>query len=389
MGGTALAGQLVASQPDRLESAVRFELASSRHDAALRRLLRENPMPGRISLSLEREPDYFAASAIEGQESRTIVAIDGDRVICAGSISARLRFINGSPMRIGYLGGLRMDASCRGHGSVIRRGFDYFRQLHEQGGPPIYLTSIIADNLRARRLLENGLKGMPAYRFLTEFVTLVIRRRPPGETRKRLRSLGTMVMQGGQRLICDTQPTEAVLDLLNRDYRQYQFAPFWTAQESRLQEFRSVCSQDGTPVACAAIWDQRAIKQTVVRGYANSTRWIRPLINLGSLLLSRPSLPRVGEPVSHAFVSHLAVDVLQPQLAELLFLLLQGPAHRRGIDYLTIGFDARDPRLGHFRRVFRPREYVSRLYAVHWDDDGAKLARALDDRTLAPEVALL
>ena len=389
MGWTALASQLTEPEPARLEGAVHFEVASARHDAALRRLLRENPMPGQISLSLEREPDYFAAAAIEGSESKTIVALEGDRVICAGSISARLRFINGAPMRIGYLGGLRVAACCSGQGSIIRRGFDYFRRLHDQGGPPIYLTSIIADNLRARRLLESGLKGMPTYRFLTEFVTLVIRLRPAGETRKRLRSLSSMVLQNGRRIVCDTRPTEAVLDLLNRDYRQYQFAPAWSAHEPRLQEFRSVCSQDGTPVACAAIWDQRAIKQTVVRGYANGLRWIRPLINLGAPILGRPSLPRVGEPVSHAFVSHMAVDMLQPHLAELLFLFLQGPAHRRGIDYLMIGFDARDPRLRHFRKVFRPREYVSRLYAVHWDDDGAKLAQGLDDRALAPEVALL
>jgi hypothetical protein len=69
--------------------------------------------------------------------------------------------------------------------------------------------------------------------------------------------------------------------------------------------------------------------------------------------------------------------------------LLHGPAHTRGIDYLTLGFDARDGRLAHLRTVFRPREYRSRLYAVHWDDEGAALARGLDGRLLAPEVALL
>jgi hypothetical protein len=41
------------------------------------------------------------------------------------------------------------------------------------------------------------------------------------------------------------------------------------------------------------------------------------------------------------------------------------------------------------RKVFRPREYVSRLYAVHWDDNGAEVAQHLDNRLLAPEVALL
>jgi hypothetical protein len=40
------------------------------------------------------------------------------------------------------------------------------------------------------------------------------------------------------------------------------------------------------------------------------------------------------------------------------------------------------------RRVLRPREYISRIYVVHWED-GVALAQSLDDRLLAPEVASL
>jgi hypothetical protein len=389
MDGTAVASQLIALGQTPDSNAVRFEVASTGHDAALRHLLRENPMPGQISLSLEREPSYFSAAAIEGPEHQTIIATEGNRVLCAGSISSRLRFINGAPLRVGYLGGLRMDASCRGRTSVIRRGYELFRQLHEKDGPPIYLTSIIADNLAARRLLERGLKGMPTYRFLGEFVTLVIRRRhrgdfykPTGLVRRRLREKGLRLVYGSD------QQTVDIVDLLNRDHQQYQFGPVWSANELQPQEFRIAYSQEGMPVACAAIWDQRAIKQTVVRGYSNRMRWTRPLINLGAALLGRPRLPRVGQAIQHAFVSQLAVSAAQPKIAEWLILLLHGLAHTRKIDYLTIGFDARDPRLAHLRKVFRPREYISRLYTVFWDD-GAELARGLDDRLLAPEVGLL
>jgi hypothetical protein len=146
-------------------------------------------------------------------------------------------------------------------------------------------------------------------------------------------------------------------------------------------------SRSRSPVA-AALWDQRAFKQMVVRGYAPRLGVLRPLINTASMLLGHPRLPAVGSAISHAFVSHVATDPDQPQAMEMLIQLLQRSASSRGIDYLTLGFDARDPRLAHFRRAFRAREYVSRLYAVHWDD-GADLARALDDRLIAPEVALL
>src|SRR6516225_2242577 len=38
---------------------VKFEVATPVDDFEIRRLLRESPMPGNVSISLEREPDYF------------------------------------------------------------------------------------------------------------------------------------------------------------------------------------------------------------------------------------------------------------------------------------------------------------------------------------------
>src|SRR5256885_12456226 len=98
---------------DRREGGVRYEIATPTDDAAIRALLRHTPMPGRISFSMEREPSHFAAGAIEGNDHRTIITIDGDRVIAMGSVSSRLRYINGQSMRIGYLSGLRVDEFYR------------------------------------------------------------------------------------------------------------------------------------------------------------------------------------------------------------------------------------------------------------------------------------
>ena len=429
-----------------------FRLATGDDDAALRRLLRENPMGGDVRLSLEREPSYFAAAAIEGPAHRTIVAVEGGRVVCAGSVSARLRYVNGRPTWVGYLGGLRLDAGCRNRMSIVRGGYAVFRRLHEDGAfvgpavpaaatagagvsggssptagtagatnapsaatnafaaadtsalrghtsPNLYFTSIAADNLPARRLLERGLPGMPTYRFVGEMVTLVIRRRqngdfykPTAKVRGRLGKAGLSLQYGNDPLVAD------LVELLNENGAGYQFSPVWTAEDLATpgrcpglapDDFRLVRSADGTAVACAAFWDQRESKQTVVRGYAPRLGRLRLFLNVGLAIAGRPTLPRVGRPISHAYVSHLASGASRPDVVEQLIWLLHGPADTRGVDYLTLGLDARDPQLPHLRRVYRPREYRSRLYAVHWDDAGADLARGLDGRLLAPEVALL
>jgi hypothetical protein len=388
-----LAVSAASGTPTSSSSTVQFRLATPADDVTLRRLLRDNPLAGQISLSLEREPSYFAAAALEGADHRTIIAVEEGRVICGGSVSTRDRYVNGRPTRVGYLGGLRLDVAARGRASVLRRGYEFFRQLHERfGGPPLYLTAIAEDNLPARRLLERGLPGMPAYRPLGRLVTLVIRRRGNRDlVRRRLRRQD-LELDGQEPRIPD------LAALLDRNLRQYQFAPVWLAEDLRgstnqpaapTSDFRLIRSRGGEPVACAALWDQRAIKQTVVRGYVLALRRLRPFINLSAALLGRPRLPAVGQALSHAFVSHLATAADQPGHVEWLVRLLFGPAHSRGVDYLTLAFDDRDPRLPHLRSALRPREYASRLYAVHWPD-GADAADGLDPtRLLAPEVALL
>ena len=55
---------------------------------------------------------------------------------------------------------------------------------------------------------------------------------------------------------------------------------------------------------------------------------------------------------------------------------------------LTLGFDANDPRMPVLRKHFRAREYRTRIYRVRWTEmDSSR--EALDDRPLAPEIALL
>jgi hypothetical protein len=210
--------------------------------------------------------------------------------------------------------------------------------------------------------------------------------------RRRLRELGLAIEYGSDAALPE------VVELLRTAGADYQFAPAWSVDDLRSRQrcpglaatdFRMVRSTGGTALACAALWDQRAVKQTIVRRYSRRLGRLRPLVNVAAALTGRPLLPAVGREIRHAFVSHLVADPGRPELVELFVNLLHGPARTRGIDYLTLGFDARDPRLAHLRRAMRPREYRSRLYVVHWGEDGAAITRGLDGRLLAPEVAVL
>jgi hypothetical protein len=377
MAGTTLEGKLMIARSTR----VQFTLATRADDAEIRRLLRENPTTGQIALTFEREPNYFVDSDWPGSEKQTIIARENGRVVCVGNCSLRQRFVNGTACRVGYLGGLRLDYQAAGRFDILRRGYDFFRALQSNHPADYYFTSIAADNQPARKFLERGLPGMPTYEFAGEFVTALL----PVERQRRIHTA----------LKVETAGLEEALSFLGRQSRQYQLAECWTAQEltvlSRLglgvEHFQCV-RVDGQVAAAATLWDQRAFKQTVIRGYARSLAFARPFLNQAGRLLSTPRLPPLGSTMAHAFVSHMATNLEKPEAFTALLAHLLESLAGRGIELLTVGFAATDPRLELLRGKWRGREYLSRIYLVRWPDCGGSV-RELDGRCLGPEVATL
>ncbi len=377
MAGTTLDRKLTARRAARAS----FALATRADDSDIRCLLRENPMRGRISLTLEREPDYFADADLPGIEKHTIIANERDRIVCIGSCVIQKRFVNGTPCRTGYLGGLRLDAGAAGRFDILRRGYEFFRELQADDPADFYFTSIASDNVPARRFLERGLRGMPTYEFVGEFVTVLLAARRG--------SPSCPVLESG------IPSADDLLDFLDRHGRNYQFATSWSALEVAafsklgLQMKNFVCEREGGGIsAVAAFWDQRAFRQTVIRDYDPWLKMARPAVNFAARILGTPGLPAVGTPLAHAFISPLAVDAEKPKVPVSLVAKLREVARETGIEFLTLGLAANDPRLSMFRRQFGGREYRSRIYVVRWPGLGGS-AGELDGRCLGPEVALL
>jgi len=363
------------------------DLATPADDPEIRRLLRDNPMDGEIRVSLEREPNAFLAASVEGEPHHTVVAREPatGRIVGMGSRAVWNAFVNGEPCRLGYLSQLRVDRTFRGRRRLLAAGYAALRELRAPDEAPFDVTSIIADNETARRLLASAVPGLPRYRELSGFVTLVL----PAVRRSRKRP--SLRIEPG---LPSRMPE--VADCLARNRQRYQAAPFFTAadllspERSRglgPQDFR-LAIVNGRVVGCLALWDQSGFKQVVVRGYApRLARW-RPWINRLSWVLGTPRLPDPGQPLPHAYVSHVAIDEDDPEIFEALVESAHAEACRRRYAYVVIGFAAGHPWLPWLERRFRPRRYESVLYTVDWGEGAAAVA-ALDGRLPHVEAALL
>jgi hypothetical protein len=344
-------------------------------------------MDGEIQVSLEREPDCSQAGTIEGDLHQVIVSREegSGRLLGMASRSVRDAWINGERCRLGYLSQLRVVPGARSRPRLIKGGYQLIRELHQDGQTPYYVTTILEDNLVARRLLERGLKGFPSYQELSHLVTLVVPVRGGVSP-----TPGISVTHG------EEKDLEEILACLERNQRPLQFAPCWT-REDLLSPERTrgltpgdflLARRQSELVGCLAVWDQRDFKQAVIRGYGPWLRWTRPLVNLFSPLLRTPHLPPVGETLQNATLSMIAVDAAAPKVLRTLLGAALEESKRRGLDHLTLGFCRGNPLLEVAKACLPHREYVSVIYLVYWEDGQAAAAR-LGARPLHLEVAVL
>src|SRR5262245_38661974 len=98
--------------PRAAAASSRFQIryANAADEAELRALMRRLVVPGDISVTFEREPNFFDACSVHGDAQ---VAIGWDverrRVIGLGTRAIAPAFVNGAPRNIGYLADLRLE----------------------------------------------------------------------------------------------------------------------------------------------------------------------------------------------------------------------------------------------------------------------------------------
>ena len=347
--------------------------ASAQDNAALRRLLRETPMPGRIRITLECEPDFFRATKLGWARHYTALAREPamGEVFAMCSRSVRTVFLNGTPVPLGYLSQLRVFPEHRAHKlRLLKMGFAWMTENHDPADAPFDITTVVEDNSRARRLLTAGVPGLPLYSELERMLTFLL---PVGRSRARGISpvtRGRSAFQG------------EIVDCLHRFCRRHQFAPHWTAADfwsGRAGQVeaggRAACFEDffvvlrGDKVAgCVALWDQRAYKQVVVRGYSGPLACSRPVLNfLGA------GLPACGSVLPLAWLSHLAVDDDDPEIfGSLVDAVKAGLRGRSDVRWLAMMLAVRHPLVPVARRLGE-HSYASRLFAVHAQETHVEL----------------
>lgn len=345
-----------------------FRVARAGDDALVRSLLRENGMPGWVEITLEREPSFFDGTDWIGHEW-AVLGEEGSEVVGMYTAAVRPAHVDGREELLGYLGGLRVRRGHRHRIRYLRAGYDSIRTLAPAGGTlPWWLTAIAAGNSTARRLLEAGVRGLPAYHHEGDYVTCVL-----PASRGRRRGLWRRAYSG---------EAAAIASFHNHQASRYQCSPVLSARTvERIGLERFLVHEDERRMhGVVALWDQRAFRQVVVQRYRPPLGLLRPAYNLYARFAGRVPLPRTGCALGQTFLAFLALtDVAMPGAEALISDAL---SHCR-TPVAALGFHAGHPALDAIAR-FKPIRYASLIYSVAF---GAP--PRLDSRPVQPEAALL
>ena len=357
-----------------------FARATRADDPDIRRLLRENPLGGRYSLSLEREPNAFVAPF----DHDFVLARDTGSGEAIGLYERSVwpAFVNGQVERVPYLGALRVAESHRHRIAILRAGYASLRgEFADTGDYPVALTSITTDNAPATRILTAGLRGLPVYRPLAPFSTFVMR--PVARPRDKV----------VVRAVDGDFPE--IADFLARQNARYQFAPAWTgAMLHDLDAFGLpignflLVRAGGRIAGCIALWDTSGHRQSVIRGYPGFVGAVRPLANRVGALFGWPDLPPVGSPIRQVMLSHLAIADEAPEVCDALLDAALSEAARQGHGAAILGMAAERGLAASVRKRRGAIEYRTMLYLVFWPGS-EKSAAAIEGSLPHPDIGLL
>ncbi|KAF1082660.1 MAG: hypothetical protein GQF41_1381 [Candidatus Rifleibacterium amylolyticum] len=350
-------------------------------DRQIRQLARQCKMPSSyIELDYQTEPSFFAALANYGYE-HDLVLIQPDNpagLTGLGIRSVRRAYLGGCPADIGYLHHLRFHPSIRG-GSFLARGYREFRKVFAARPLKVTLTSILEDNAVARQLLESNRagSGMPTYRPVSRFLTLLIPltgpgRRWPLRRRERVGNLGFAV-----RMLTDAD-LPALMSLFELAGRHNDGMPAFAAEDfcggstsalAGLQITDMVGVFAGNELLGAiGIWNQQAYRQIVLSHLCPSLSVVRKLWNLGRGLWGECPIPLTGGRVNNVLLDPwVIVPGREREIMPVLLKAATKEAKRRGALFAAFGVSANNPALAAVDTLFYI-SYWSIIYQVFWPE---------------------
>lgn len=241
---------------------------------------------------------------------------------------------------------------------------------------PIYLCTMLNDNIAARRLTF-GRARLPIHRNIGQFRCMAI---ALAQTIRKKEIEGIKIRHATR------NDAYLLTHFLNTEGKRRQFFPVYSEgdffrRDGLLRDIAPddiiMAFSDSRLVGVVAAWDQKAFRRSMVTGYSKWLLKSRCLYNFFAQYLGFPVLPPVGSVLNYFYLSLVCIhddnkEILLSLLTELIM------RKRNQYSFMMAGMHESDPLLNALKN-FKHLDYLSWIYLVYWED-GERFCNELDSR---------
>ncbi len=360
-----------------------FSIAVPSDDEDLRRIIKETYMPGSISLAFCREPSFFLAENIGCIKSEMMLCRRNDtgKIIGFGGRNLWNVYLNGEKKTVWYLHSLRVLPGER-DGIALLRAYQYLHNLQNDSDLPYYLTTVLDENISAKKVLEGKRAGLPAYSKIGVMETHLIPIRKDRKVKIKDRNVNRN----------DLSTISSACDCINEWNSCYDFSQVYNLDDLKNQNklflgfsfknfftYTISCRVWGT----LGVWDQSSCKQIMVAGYSKKMRIARYFYNFYAGIFGLPYLPKEGEEIKMLQTSFLSAKDNNQYVLDAILSNVVSCVSNCGYDWISVGI-CKGNNLSKVVSRYSSRRLDSSIYLVHWEDiDSAVLPKAIPHLDIA------
>ena len=316
--------------------AIQIREAVAADNEALLQLARVTPMAGKISLRIDRDPDFFALPKARG-EARVFVATFEDRIIGCMSASIHQAYIRGVLERVAHATDLKVHPDFTGRRLAVRLISTIENYVRNCGVDLSF--SLVADGNQRVMVLCEGRHATPVQVMLGRFFVEQILPSPFARRSKRYR-----VEEA------ETEDLAEIAELLDLTHRERSFAPpiaVSDLERNAAGPFRHrkvmVVRQSGQVIATLTVEDTQHLRQNVLVRLPPHLYFALGVLRILTLPVPRLRIPHVGQPFATLYVRYLACRKGHEEALRYLLAEARVEAFRQRFTFLSIGIHERDP----------------------------------------------
>lgn len=321
-----------AAQPLPPPDRERFEIraATPADNDGLLVLTRLTPMSGRITIRIDRDPDFFALARHRGQ-SEVFVALRDGEVVASFSITLAEVYAGGRVRRGAYIADLKARPGLS-FTRVLPRLFHAASEYVKVHDVELVWCVVAAGNERVAPLLA-GRSGLPPFVPAGRFIV------------DELVNIGVMRAARSTYVIDEASAGDIeVLDVLRTSFnRTRELAPVSPGDAPDGTIARLVARHGSRIVAALDLFDPDRLKHNVLLGAPLSTRLALDVLRPVSNAFGGPRLPRIGEAVRLAYIRRFACEAGHTAAFTELVVRARAIAANHGFTFTAIGLHERDP----------------------------------------------